>query len=140
MSDMNQALLARARALLAAYGWKVALDDAVGPPALRLDHPLTSSRVVVLSQDADDGWLARVLRHREFGVIERAPPVSSNAALIRGLRVLAAGQVLEATALSAVAALLRSCALLSEDEARWLHDAGAAWLERREEPGDPSGP
>ena len=117
---------------LESAGWSVKASTGHLPRfSVTVGHPLTSKMTISLdaSKDSLHESLDRFLALREFSLIGDAPASTPHAELISSLRQNAAGLNWPPTVLERLAQILMSQDVLTADEAKWLADAGAAWIE-----------
>src|SRR5438874_898339 len=70
--------------------------------------------------------------HPEFAIIARRPAQIRHPALLRSLRMMAMGPRWSEDVLPHLSDMLLAHAVLDDDEAEWLGDAGPVWIDRRD--------
>jgi hypothetical protein len=129
MKSEDENIIEEAHRLLTPNGWNIQLVSAETEFALELSHELTTPTVLGFLRSGGDNLqsLRRMVERREFGTIERRPADTPHAPLIRAFRESAGANGWDPSVLAIVARVLATHGLLTESEAEWLAEAGAAW-------------
>lgn len=123
-------LLATVRIALEPDGWVASIKETLLPdrPAILIDHALSCPcEIVVGSRTSVDRHAADlVISSREVDVIRRRPQLLPHSALLGSLRRIPSG-LFDQQQLFIVGRVLLHHELLTDDEARWLAEAGPVW-------------
>jgi len=122
------------RQRLEPHGWNVRQGFVGELLNIELRHALTSQLGIGIFNDERDQSvrIGRLLKMREFGVIEERPRDLPNESLVGRIRI--AGQVgrWSPDVVTTIARVLRMESVITDAEADWLERAGPAWWESEE--------
>jgi hypothetical protein len=111
-------------------GWRISLE--LDPPSrfvLHFEHELAGVFSASLKAGGGESNLSRILGKREFLIVGQAPSETPHAALLLSLRQYARGYDWSEDTMSSVSQVLALHDVLTEAEAKWLEQAGPAWLD-----------
>lgn len=125
--ESPEAVRAELAELLEPDGWLVSLGDRPDGFAIVLEHPLSHEFRAGFGADAWSERVTELLARPEIQRIAEAPDDVLHASLLGKIRVAASAGNWLPDVIPAVARVLAAEHLLTEDEAAWLAEAGAAW-------------
>lgn len=128
MAAQADAILERARAALEPHGWKVWIKTYSAISCLVTEHQLTPPMSFAFDDTSDPAeFVASVLAEPEFRTIEARPRDVPHAPLLKNLRDAAAANGWPPPLLDILARVLSASAVITDEEAAWLAEAGAPW-------------